>query len=72
MTITIIITMMMKMMIIILIIIIIVLIPTEYISLKNCFLFVFYADIDSFIDQCPESFLKIARGRQRKKFSIRT
>ena len=67
MTITIIITMMMKMMIIILIIIIIiVLIPTEYISLKNCFLFVFYADIDSFIDQCPESFLKIARGRQRK------
>ena len=56
MRITITIMMMMMMMMIIIIIIIIMLIPTDYIFLKKCFLFVFYSDVDSFKDQFPESF----------------
>ena len=62
--------MMMMMMIIIIIIIIIMLIPTGYRFLKNCFLFVFYSDVDSFKDQFKV--LKIARERQRKHFAIST
>ena len=60
------ITIMMMMMIIIMIIIIIMLIPTDYIFLKKCFLFVFYSDVDSFKDQFPESFENSARETEKK------
>ena len=59
------ITIMMMMMIIIMIIIIIMLIPTDYIFLKKCFLFVFYSDVDSFKDQFPESFENSARETEK-------
>ena len=57
------ITIMMTMMI--MIIIIIMLIATGYRFLKNCFLFVFYSDVDSFKDQFPESFENSARAREK-------
>ena len=63
------ITIMMTMMI--MIIIIIMLIATGYRFLKNCFLFVFYSDVDSFKDQFPESFENSARERE-KNFVIST
>ena len=52
--------------IIIIIIIIIMLISTDYRFLKNCFLFVFYSDVDTFKDQFPESFENSAREREKK------
>ena len=38
------------------------LIPTDYRFLKNCFLFVFYSDVDQF----PETFENSARAREKK------
>ena len=38
---------------------------TDYIFLKNCFLFVFYSDVDSFKDQFPESFENSARETEK-------
>ena len=47
------------------IIIIIIIIPTGYRFLKNCFLFAFYSDVDSFKDQFPESFENSARETEK-------
>ena len=49
------------------IIIIIMLIPTDNRFLKNCFLFVFYSDVDQF----PETFENSAREREKISPSVR-
>ena len=67
MRITIVIMMMMMIIIIIIMIIIItMLIPTDYRFLKNCFLFVFYSEVDTFKDQFPENFENSACEREKK------
>ena len=60
------ITIIIMIIIIIIIIIIIMIIPTDYRFLKNCFLFVFYSDVDSFKDQFPESSENSARETEKK------
>ena len=65
MRITIIIMTIMIMIIIIIIIIIIMLIPTGYRFSKNCFLFAFYSDVDSFKDQFPERLENSARETEK-------